>query len=142
MRQICMLVTGVGRRVELMQAFREAALALDVDLRIYGADSSGTAPALAWCDADRRVRGMREEGYIDELLEVCRADSIDLVLPTIDTDLMVLALNRERFAEIGTRAVVSAPDMVALCRDKRLTAGFFESCGLVAPAHGERRCKL
>lgn len=133
MRQIRMLVTGVGRRVELMQAFREAALALGVDLKIFGADSSGTAPALAWCDAARRVRGMREEGYVDELLEVCRADSVDLVLPTIDTDLMALALNRGRFAEIGARAVVSAPEAVALCRDKRLTAGLFESCGLAAP---------
>ena len=42
------LFTGVGRRVELIQAFRNAALVLNKELRIYGADMAGTAPALAY----------------------------------------------------------------------------------------------
>ena len=32
------LFTGVGRRIELLQAFRNAALVLDKKLMIYGAD--------------------------------------------------------------------------------------------------------
>ena len=49
-KEIHILVTGVGRRVELLQAFRQAALKLNIDLKIYGADMAGTAPALAYCD--------------------------------------------------------------------------------------------
>ena len=37
-KEIHILVTGVGRRVELLQAFRQAALKLNIDLKIYGAD--------------------------------------------------------------------------------------------------------
>ena len=133
MRRINLLITGVGRRIELIQAFREAALLLGVDLKIYGADFAGTAPALAYCDYSRKVCGMREAGYIDELLSVCVEDEIDVVLPTIDTDLLVLAENRERFEKRGVRVVVSSPDMVRVCRDKNNTSGFFESCGLHAP---------
>ena len=35
------LFTGIGRRVELIQAFRNAALALDKDLKIYGVEYGG-----------------------------------------------------------------------------------------------------
>ena len=42
------LFTGVGRRVELIQAFREAALVLNKNLKIYGEDLVNTAPALAY----------------------------------------------------------------------------------------------
>lgn len=43
MKEIHILVTGVGRRVELMQAFKQAALKLNVNLKLYGADITGTA---------------------------------------------------------------------------------------------------
>ena len=43
---IRILFTGVGRRVELLQAFRDAALVLNAQVKRYGADRAGTAPAL------------------------------------------------------------------------------------------------
>ena len=49
------LFTGVGRRIELLQAFRNAALVLNKDLKIFGADMTGTAPALAYCDFERKA---------------------------------------------------------------------------------------
>ncbi|SDH59164.1 haloacid dehalogenase superfamily, subfamily IA, variant 1 with third motif having Dx(3-4)D or Dx(3-4)E [Pseudobutyrivibrio sp. 49] len=133
MQEIHILFTGVGRRIELLKAFRQAALCLKVNLKIYGADMAGTAPALAYCDFTRRVCGMKEPQYIDELLEICKADNIDLLIPTIDTDLLVLSQNAGRFDEIGTKVLISKPDKIAICRDKNNTGEFFESCGLKAP---------
>ncbi len=133
MKEIHILFTGVGRRIELLQAFRQAALVLNVNLKIYGADMAGTAPALPYCDAVRKVCGMRDEEYIPQLLELCRQDSIDLLIPTIDTDLLVLSENAEKFEAIGTKVLISKPDKIAICRDKNYTADFFESCGLKAP---------
>lgn len=48
MKEIHILFTGVGRRIELLQAFRNAALVLEKSIKIYGADMAGTAPALAY----------------------------------------------------------------------------------------------
>ena len=76
MKQIRLLFTGIGRRIELIQAFRQAALSLDVDLKIYGADMAGTAPALAFCDYTRKVCGMKQDNYISELVEICHNDNI------------------------------------------------------------------
>lgn len=127
------LFTGVGRRIELLQAFRNAALVLNKDLKIYGADMAGTAPALAYCDFTRRVVAMKDPGYIQNLLDICVADRIDLLIPTIDTDLLVLAENKERFEALGTHVMISAPDKIRICRDKNNTSQFFVDCGLHAP---------
>lgn len=127
------LFTGVGRRVELLQAFRNAALVLNKDLKIYGADMVGDAPALVYCDYTRKVVAMKDEKYIDNLLTICKADRIDLLIPTIDTDLLVLAKNKNKFESIGTKVMISAPDMIRVCRDKNNTSQFFLDCGLHAP---------
>jgi HAD superfamily hydrolase (TIGR01549 family) len=127
------LFTGVGRRIELLQAFRNAALVLNKDLKIYGADMAGTAPALAFCDYTRKVVAMKDPGYIQNLLDICEADHIDLLIPTIDTDLLVLSENKEKFEAIGTRVMISDPDKIRICRDKNNTSQFFVDCGLHAP---------
>ena len=133
MKEFRILFTGVGRRVELVQAFREAAVVLNKKLKIYGADMALDAPALFYCDDTRQVCGMRASGYIGMLVDICVKDRIDLLIPTIDTDLLVLSENRERFQAIGTRVLVSTPDMVRICRDKNHTSQFFADCGLKAP---------
>ncbi len=127
------LFTGVGRRIELLQAFRNAALVLKKELKIYGADMAGTAPALAYCDFKRRVVAMKDPGYIDNLLDICLSDHIDLLIPTIDTDLLILSENTDKFEAIGTQVMISAPDKIRICRDKNNTAQFFAECGLHAP---------
>lgn len=129
-----LLFTSVGRRVELMQAFRSAARALGVDLTLYGADMSQTAPALFFCDRAVAVPRIKSEDYIPALLEICEKEQIDALIPTIDTDLLILAQNRGRFAAVGTKVVISDPEKIALCRDKRLTAAYFHSVGLLSPA--------
>lgn len=130
---IKILFTGVGRRIELLQAFREAALVLNKELKIYGADMAGTAPALAYCDYVRKVVAMRAPDYIDNILSISKEDKIDIVIPTIDTDLLVLSENREKFEQIGTKVMISAPDKIRICRDKNNTSQFFVDCGLHAP---------
>ena len=129
--ELRILFTGVGRRVELVQAFRQAALCLNVNLKIYGADMLGTAPALSYCDYTRKVCGMKEPDYISQLVTICEQDHIDLLIPTIDTDLLVLSQNTDKF--IHTKVLISAPDKIAVCRDKNNTADFFISCGCKAP---------
>lgn len=127
------LFTGVGRRIELIQAFRNAALVLDKKLKIYGADMAGTAPALAYCDFTRKVVAMRDPDYIDNLVEICKQDNIDLIIPTIDTDLLILSENKEKIEAAGTKVMISSPDMIRICRDKNHTSKFFVDCGLHAP---------
>lgn len=127
------LFTGVGRRVELLQAFRQASLVTGIDIKIYGADMAGTAPALAYCDYTRKVCPMSDPDYVNQITKICIADKIDILIPTIDTDLLILSLNKNIIEQTGTRVMISEPEMIKICRDKNNTSAFFEECGLNAP---------
>ena len=125
------LFTSIGRRVELVQAFRHAADKLGIQLNIYGTDISESAPALTFCDHMVIVPKIKEPDYIPCLQEVCAEQHIDALIPTIDTDLLLLAQNREKFG--STRVIISKTEKIALCRDKRFTADYFHSVGLKSP---------
>lgn len=126
------LFTSVGRRVELLQAFRYAADKTGIDLEIYGTDVTETAPALQFCDHTIIVPRIREALYIPTLQKVCEEEIIDALIPTIDTDLLLLSQHKSEFGR--TRVVISSEDKVAICRDKRFTADYFHSVGLNSPS--------
>lgn len=125
------LFTSVGRRVELVQAFIHAAKKLGINLEIYGADITKTAPALFFCDHAVTVPRITDDTYIPALKEICAAEKIDALIPTIDTDLLLLSEHRTEFG--NTKVVISEPDKIKLCRDKRYTADYFNSVGLRSP---------
>lgn len=127
------LFTSVGRRVELIQAFRAAADDLQVELEIIGADIAKDAPALCFCDETRIVCRIKDANYIPQLLAICESEKVDCLIPTIDTDLLLLAENKHRFEAIGTKVLVSDVEKVKLCRNKNLTADYFVSMGLKSP---------
>lgn len=128
------LFSCVGRRVELIQCFRNAAIELHTDLIIHGTDADATAPAMYFCDKKHIVPKISSPHYIQALLNICREEHICVLIPTIDTDLLLLAERRKEFESIGTKVLVSEPDKIRICRDKRLTGIFFEKCGLSAPS--------
>ena len=127
------LFTSIGRRVELMQAFHHAAQRLGINLTIVGADITDSAPALQFCDKTEIVCRISDENYIPSLLVICEKEQVDCLIPTIDTDLLLLAENKTRFEAIGTKVLISRPEKVRICRDKNYTAGYFSSLGLKSP---------
>lgn len=130
---LTILLTSVGSRVELVQAFRNAAKDLQIPLTIIGADVSELAPALYFCTQAEIVPPIASEDYIPALLRICRARGVNALIPTIDTDLPLLADNRQRFEALGTQVCIMDPDKIAICRDKRQTAAYFRSLGLTTP---------
>ena len=121
------LFTCAGRRVELIQIFKT------VFEEVYGADLSSTAPALQFCDKSFLVPPIRSDNYISVLEDICRQEHVDMLIPTIDTDLLIISQNRHVFEEHNTKALVCVPEMISVCRDKRETAKFFSSLGLYTP---------
>ena len=70
------LFTSVGRRVELVQQFHQAADVLKTELKIIGVDISETAPALFFCDKARRICRINDPRYLEELLTICVEEQV------------------------------------------------------------------
>lgn len=120
------LITSAGKRVELVKEFKETVEKLSLQCKIYTTElNPQLAPAAYMSDGCKQVPRVTAEGYIDILLEICREWNVGLVVPTIDTELKVLAENKEKFAAIGCQLLVSSLGFVSICRDKRLIEQFF-----------------
>lgn len=126
------LITAASRRVPLVLAFRDALRALGLGGSVIVTDVNPLSPAVHVADRAYLVPLSTEGDYIDEIAAICEAESIGLVIPTIDDELEVFGAARERLAGIGARVVVSAPETTAICNDKRLTCEWLRARGVAA----------
>lgn len=128
----CVLITSAARKVWLVEAFRRA-LAAEGGGEVLAADCDPLAPALYRADRGLRLPRADAPGYEATLLDLCRRERVELLVPTRDAELPWFAERRARFAEIGTRVLVSAPAAIERCRDKRAFADFCAAHGFATP---------
>src|SRR5262245_51947923 len=114
------LFSCVGRRVELVEAFRAAGAKLRLPVQIWGTDQSRAAPAMSFVDRACPVPPITDPAYIDAMFEIVRRGRIALVVPVLDLDLLALSLAKGRFESLGCTVLISDPKAVATCRDKML----------------------
>lgn len=122
----------MGRRVELIHSFRNAANRLNIELEIYGADVTESAPALQFCDHAVMVPRICDDRYLPMLQNICKTYEINALIPTIDTDLLLLSQHKYEFG--SARVIISESEKIALCRDKRRTSDYFRFVGLKSPS--------
>ena len=131
---VTVLFSSAGRRVELLECFRSDARDLGINLRVIATDVVPTMSAACQvADAAYAVPRCLEPEFIPRMLELCAAEKVSLVVPTIDTELLVLAEAQERFGAIGTRVLVSSVETVQIARNKLHTAEFLAEHGIPSP---------
>jgi carbamoyl-phosphate synthase large subunit len=133
-RPLAVLFTCIGRRVSLLRCFQNAAGKLGLRASFYGTDTSPLSPALQLCDRAFLVEPTTHAGYIDQLLSLVRKHHVNLLVPTTDLDLRSLAHHTPQFEQRGCRVLVSDPDVIDACQDKRRTFGFLKKNGFGTPA--------
>jgi carbamoyl-phosphate synthase large subunit len=127
MNEINILILSAGRRVELVQSFKNAARKLNVISNIVAGDCSETAPALYFADKACKLPRISDPEYINAIIEICNIENISLVVPTIDTDLLLLAKNKDFIeANSNCKLLVSDTSVIEICRDKINTQLFME----------------
>lgn len=130
-----LLISSAGRRVELVQAFKSSLDCLLPNAKLFCTDMNPElSPACHIADEYFKAPRVTDIGYLDYLLALCLDHNIGLVIPTIDTELQILAQGREKFAENGIHVVISDEKLISLCRDKRKTAELFEQLEIDQPA--------
>ena len=134
MEKTNILITSAGKRVALTRHFKETLSRFFPKAKVYTTDMHpDMAPAAYVSDRCFAVPCVKSPEYPDILLSLCREHGVGMVVPTIDTEIMVLAALKERFAKEGIHVIVGDTSFVGLCRDKRNTGAFFESRGIRVP---------
>ena len=124
------MLTCAGRRSYNIAIFKDA---LKGRGQVFACDSSADAAALQDADEAFVVPAVADPTYIDTLLALCDTHRVKLLIPALEPELPLLAEHRARFAAIGTVALVSSPEIVAMCYDKVATGRFLARHGLAVP---------
>jgi carbamoyl-phosphate synthase large subunit len=119
------LFTSVGRRVELVRAFRKAYAALNLEGAIFAVDIDPLAPALQEVDDAYLLPRVDDPSYPEALRRVCEKERVNLVFPLIDPDIPVLARNQDLLATSGAQVVVIPSESADIIGDKWSTYQFF-----------------
>lgn len=128
------LITCAGRRVELVKCFAAARDALGLEGKIFCCDADTSAPALRFADEARIIPRVDSGKYIESIIEIAKQDEISIIIPTIDTELAILAKAKNEILEkTGARVLISSPDVIAICRDKFATSQFLLENGFAVP---------
>lgn len=124
------LLTSVGRRAYMVKYFKEV-LAENGQVHVCNSDDK----TVAFHYADKSVISplIYDDNYIPFLLDYCKENKIDILLSLFDIDLMVLARNKQKFADVGTRVIVSEPELIEICNDKWKTYLFLKENGFNVP---------
>jgi carbamoyl-phosphate synthase large subunit len=128
------LFTCIGRRVSLLNSFRRAGRQLKINLSLFGTDTTELSSALQLCDKKFLVKPTTHANYVRQLLLIVKTNKVKLLVPTVDLDLKLLAQNKPKFAAAGCSVLVSTPDVVDICQDKRKTCRFLLKNGFDTPA--------
>lgn len=129
------LILSAGRRVELVKAFKNAQKKLNMhNAKVIAVDISKYAPALYFADNFYLVPRVTDSKYIEAIIDIVIKENIDLIVPTIDTELYVLALNKRLIEEkTNAKVLISDKEIIEICNDKNKTIEFLQQNGFDLP---------
>ena len=126
------LITSAGRRVSLVRAFKTELIKYIPEGKVFTADlNPGLSSACRVSDGFFSVCRVTDPAYPGELIAICLSNNIKMVVPTLDTELIPLAENIELFRKSGITVVISSPEIVKICRDKKKLFQYFDSIGFL-----------
>lgn len=131
---INILFSSAGRRVELIRCFRKAAQQLGVACEITAIDMDpGWSPACQVADHFVRVDRCTSDRFIEQVVDICHTNDVKLIIPTIDTELLIYSQHRGVFENAGIKLHIGSEEFVRIARDKSLTAQVLRNHGIPVP---------
>ncbi len=125
------LITSAGRRVSLVEAFKKELDKIFPGAKVYVADLRTDLSAAAQkVEKAFDICRITDTNYIDMLFDICIENDIKLVIPTLDTELPVLAKSKKRFDDSGITVMVSDESLIEVSESKVNTQNFFDDLGI------------
>jgi len=125
------LISSAGKRVSLVKAFQKEIKIRIPNGKVFAADANPKLSAACMiANGWFKVPRLDDPDFISELIKKCIAHSITLIIPTIDTELLLLVENKALLKRCGIQVVISSPAIINKSRNKRLIHTFFESHGI------------
>ena len=129
------LITSAGRRVSLLKGFISSLKKLNIMSDVFTTDLNpfDSSPTSHFAAKSFKIGFFRESNYIDDLLKICLDNQVKIVVPTVDTELLLLADAKLKFKKYGIHVIVSDSKLVKVLDDKFKTNTFFNCLEIKTP---------
>ena len=115
------LISSAGRRVSLVKAFKKELVKFYPEAKVIASDANpDLSAACNAADNYFKVPKADHKDYVKLLIENCILYNVNLIIPTIDTELIILTQEKSKFTSNNITVLVSDNDLIKKCRDKRL----------------------
>jgi carbamoyl-phosphate synthase large subunit len=134
MSETTVLVTGVGATtgISVIKGLRQQQ---EFRVKVVGTDSNqaNLIAGSSLCDVFHTVPLAADPNYLQSLLTICQRERVQLLIPIVDPEILVLTDNKEIFEKSGVQLVVSDPETVTICDDKYATVMFLKQHDIPTP---------
>lgn len=120
------LLTAIGKRVQLVNHLKKSCT-------VIGTDCSELAPASGFVDSFYLIPKYNEHNYIEELLDICKSEKVNMIIPLFEKEFELLSDYRTEFEKLGTYLLLSSKDIIKFCNDKWETYKFFKNNNIKTP---------
>lgn len=103
------------------------------NIRIIGTDMQIDETVLQMVDKLYQVPRASDPDYVDCLLEVCKKEKVDVVMPFMSAELIPLIDRKQEFEDIGVKVSVSDRNSVEIANNKYRFYAFLKEQGLDVP---------
>jgi len=125
------LITSAGRRVSLVKTFQHELRELLPGGLVFCADvNPKLSAACQIADGFFQVPYVTDLTYIEALIDICLSHDINMIIPTIDTELIPLSASKKTFLNHNIYCIISDYNIILQCRNKRETHKLFDKLGL------------
>ncbi|HYF80507.1 MAG TPA: ATP-grasp domain-containing protein [Symbiobacteriaceae bacterium] len=112
-----------------------------VQIRAVGTDIRADGVGRLWMDAFHQVPPPEDAGYLAALLEICRREAVELVIPQTTRELFAFARHKAVFEAEGVRVMVADLPAIEVANNKAALLQVVEQMGLPCPTYHLTRSK-
>jgi len=132
MRDITVLLTACGVQFipGLVNCLKDNG---ERNIRLIGTDMNDDKTLYSLFDKLYVVPAAKDEHYVDALLDICKKEKVDIVLPFMSAELLALIERKDEFESIGVKVSVSDKKSVEITNNKLRFYEFLKEKGLKVP---------
>lgn len=130
---ITVLLTGAG--APGMPGILKCLKKVHDQIRLIGADADAQAPSRRDFDSFHRIPMAKEPEFISAMVELCKEEEVDLLVPVVTRELIVLAQNRKKIESNGTRVAVMEKETLRIANNKGLLFQKLEENDIEVPSY-------
>ena len=133
MDHITVLITGVGAPGSISTIYALKHNYEGRKVRVIGVDVDKLAVGQKHVDAFHTIPYPHEKTFIPSLLNIAKNEGVDVVLPLVTNELLLLSKAKPVFREEGIEVAVSSPESIEKANNKAELLALSKSLGLPTP---------